>query len=78
MEKKILILKDEDFYMSPSGETLRGGNRKLYAAQIVIRVRGNGSYEVIKNRCDGKLSNSDIHKLVYPNDYDERLLLALC
>lgn len=69
-----VVLTDNDYYMSSNGYHLRGGNRLLYEASLVIKMNRNGGYEVIKDR-EG-LTNEQIEAKIglVP---DKRLLLMM-
>jgi hypothetical protein len=69
---KKLILSEDDFYNCPGqGSTLRGGSRRLYDAELVVKILRNGSYEVLKDRFG--LSKEEIEREIFQPD--ERLLL---
>jgi len=70
---KKLILTEEDFYSSPSGRTLRGGNKKMYDAELIIFQKSDGSYEVMKDRFG--LSKTEIEMEL--EGIDNRLLLMI-
>jgi hypothetical protein len=74
---KKLILTDDDFYSlyngSYDGRAIRGGKRRLFEAELVIKLNRDGSYEVIKDRYG--LSKEQIELEI--NQPDERLLLML-
>lgn len=71
------ILTDDDFYSlyngSYDGRDIRGGKRRLFEAELVIKLNRDGSYEVIKDRFG--LSKEQIELEI--NQPDERLLLML-
>jgi hypothetical protein len=69
---KKLILTEDDFYYSPTGRFLRGGDRPMYNADLVVYVKKDGSYEVLKDRFD--LSKEEVRSIV---EFDERSLLLL-
>jgi len=71
---KKLILTEDDFYNCPGqGSTLRGGSRRLYDAELVVKILRDGSYKIIKDRFG--LSESQIESEVF--GLDERLLLIM-
>jgi len=70
--KKELILSEDDFYMSPTGRTLRGGIRRLYDVDLAVVVKRDGSIEVLKDR-EGRTPEEVKAHL----EFDERLILAL-
>lgn len=67
------ILTEDDFYCSFNGLSLRGGNRRLYDAELVVKILRDGSYEVIKDRFG--LSKEQIEDEI--SKPDERLLLMM-
>jgi hypothetical protein len=68
---KKLILTEDDFYWSPTGPTLRGGSRRLYDAELAVKLMRDGSYVVLKDRFG--LSPSEIEREI--GLCDNRLLL---
>lgn len=78
MENKILILRDHDYYRSPSGKQIIGGNRKLYDAHLAIHLKDDGSFIVIKDR--DNLSHDDVQEIIDRETGitpDKRILLGL-
>jgi hypothetical protein len=69
---KKLILTEDDFYTSPTGRTLRGGNRRLYEVELAVLVKRNGDFEILKDRFG--LSKDEVRSIL---EFDERILLAL-
>ena len=70
---KKLILTEDDFYRTLNGPAIRGGNKRLYEAELVIKVNRDGTHEVIKDRFG--LSKSQIEMEI--ESIDERLILML-
>jgi hypothetical protein len=72
--KKTLVLNDDDFYHTSNGLHLRGGNRMLYEASLVVKFNRDGGYEVLKDRfgLDKEQIESEIGLIP-----DQRLLLML-
>jgi hypothetical protein len=71
--KKEILTEDDFFYYPGQGPTLKGGSRRMYDAELVIKVMRDGSYEVIKDRFG--LSKEQIELEVL--GLDERLLLMM-
>jgi hypothetical protein len=69
---KKLILTDEDFYNAPHGRCIRGGNSRLYEAELVVYMKDNGDFEIVKDRFG--MSKDEIRSII---EFDERILLAL-
>lgn len=68
---KKLILTEEEFFQTAEGYHLRGGNRRIYDAELVVKINRNGSYEVLKDRFN--LSKEEIENEL--SGLDNRLLL---
>jgi hypothetical protein len=75
MDKKVLILRDEDVYKTGHGETMYGSNKPMYEAHIVIRLYEDGSYKLLKDRYN--TSDREIRKLINPVQTNTNLLLVL-
>jgi hypothetical protein len=69
-----LILKEEDFYRTANGLALKGGNRILYEASLVIKFNRDGGYEVVKDRYGQTKEEIETKIGLMP---DQRLLLML-
>lgn len=71
-----VFLTDKDFYTSPSGPMLKGGEKIMYQASLVIHLgNGNGTHKVLKDRyglTEDEI-NAEIEK--HLNPLDNRLLL---
>jgi hypothetical protein len=67
------ILTEDDFYQSATGQTLRGGNRRMYNAELVVKIMRDGTYEVLKDRFG--LSSSEVENEI--GLIDNRLLLMM-
>lgn len=70
---KKLILTEDQFYQTQNGLAIRGGSSILYDAHLVVKLRRDGSYEVLKDRFG--LSKEEIESEIYGPD--ERLLLTM-
>lgn len=66
---------EEDFYRTSNGQFLRGGNHRLYEAELAIKILRDGTYEVLKDRKG--LSKSEIEREISYAGIDERLLLIM-
>jgi hypothetical protein len=69
---KTLILTDEDFYTSPTGQTIRGGHKRLYDADLVIHMKDDGDFDILKDR--RQLTKDEVRNII---NFDDRILLAL-
>jgi hypothetical protein len=70
-----LFLTDDHFYPSFDGLKLKGGERVMYQASLVIKLDKNGNHKVLKDRYGLTQDeiNAEIEK--HLNPVDNRLLL---
>ncbi len=77
----ILVLEPEDTYTSPSGLCIRGGDRPLYGASMVIAKTHKGELICIKSRerIPNSYSQTELQEIVdlCENPIDMNLLLML-
>ena len=78
--KKELFLTDDDFYRTWDGLALKGGNKMLYDASLVVKLEKDGNHTVLKDRYG--LSKRELAERVNEHIYnvnaahlDRRLLL---
>jgi hypothetical protein len=72
-----VFLTDDNFYQSFDGPKIKGGERVMYQASLVIRLGKNGNHKVLKDRyglTEDEI-NAEIEK--HLNPVDNRLLLLM-
>lgn len=50
MKKELFLTDDDDFYRTLDGLALKGGNKIMHEASLVVKLNSDGNHTVLKDR----------------------------